>query len=856
MAIVKTYSDKVNDPISEKAILALLEPSQRAITWTLDSGAIYVRTPDFYVIDTKIDTTSLTEASSTSLSSGEWFFDSEAGVTYIRLSDDSDPKDSFISLTFRLFMSDAPYILTHDLTETGDEVEFDARVKNNPSFPQEIDDANQLGIALESSGSLTLENNDSFWEPYFDKLFWEDKRVALYSWFPDTKFSEAQQIFEGTIEDKRYDELNISFRLKDQIIKLRQKIDLSFFSTSDGDISDNILGTPKRRIYGDVTGIKTQSIDQTLGGFSLTGTITGTDGSPTVSGSGTDFLDELSPGDQIKFVVDTTTTLITVETIETDISFTASTDIDSDFSGLSATNIPDVPYRRKNRSWHISGHKLREPSTTIATVEQNNRVVPADITDFTVNDEVKVDGSTNTIKRITQGSIVFFQNLVNPTVGQTIIRNPVNKVTFKKLEFVLDRDYTVGNVTAESKIVFNSLAEFNVTPERKIIGTVTFTGSSRTIGGSGTKFLSNFKSRDWIVSGDLTHQTFYEILQVEDDTTMKIRIAYAGATTSSGTPRRKDVNYINDDSFVIVDSYGMERSGAWVKTASDVVKDILENDASITNLNTSSFSTADIEAPYTMALKLPLTKGGAIPKVRDAINICNKSVFGSLVARNDATIAYNILSPEKPTDLEELTDEDIVSFNVKTRTNIFRKINTRYNFFDADVNTEENGNALLEITTMSSFVDNLIGSKKEDTIDVHLKNTAEAEIIGERYAFYHSLTQSVVEVKGKMNLMLKNINDKLFLNLDRLYQRYGSTIRKKIGIVSKIRRSGQNVDVDFTDLSGIFARVGTIGEDTSSDFSSASETEKMITGYVVDYSTELPDSSATTDDEFGINLVG
>ena len=122
MAIIKTFADKIEEVISEKILLAHLEPSQRAITWELDSGAIYKRTPDFYVIDTKIDTTSLTEASSAALSSGEWFFDVEAGLTYIRLSDDSNPKDSFISLTFRIFMSNGPYIKTHDFSETGNEV--------------------------------------------------------------------------------------------------------------------------------------------------------------------------------------------------------------------------------------------------------------------------------------------------------------------------------------------------------------------------------------------------------------------------------------------------------------------------------------------------------------------------------------------------------------------------------------------------------------------------------------------------------------------------------------------------------------------------------------------------------------
>lgn len=853
MAINKTYEEKILEPNSQKVLLAHLEPAQRTILWTLHSGSVYKRTVSLYVIDAKIDTTSLTEVTSTSLSPGQWFFDVEAGIVYIRLSDSSNPKDSFVSLTHRLFMSDTPILHTHDLTEGGNNISYEARIKNNPFFPQEIDDANQLGISLESSGRLTLENTDGFWESIFDKLFWENKTVTLYSWFPDTKLSEAKKIFTGIITDKEYSELTVTFRLKDEIFKLRQNIDLSLFSASDGDISDSIIGTPKRRIYGEVKGLSLQSISQTLAGFAVTGTLSGTASSQTVTGSGTSFLSELSPGDDLSTTVDSDDIIIKVDSVETNTSFTASENIVTSFGGNSVINSPEIPYRGKNRTLLIAGHKLKEPSTTITTVVRLNRIEVADVSGFIVDDTVFVNGVVNEIKRIDGDVLILLQVLVSPVAGQTVTREPVRDVFFDKSEFSITRDYTVTNTT-ESKIVFNSLAEFNITSRQKIIGNASFATGTRVVNGSGSNFLADFKPRDWIISGDITHQVWYEILQITDETTMAIRIGYGGSTTSLPGAGKKNVTYMDDDSIITINTVGMERSGNWIKTASDVVKDIIENDVGLTNIDTDSFDDADIEAPFTMSLKLPLVKGGPIPRVRDVINFCNKSVFGSLISKTDGTIAFNILSSEKPTDLTELNDDDIESFSVKTRTEIFRTVTARFNFFDADVNTGESGSDILTASTTTSFVDNLIGSKDTKDVDLHLFIEQEAEIIAERYALYHSLTQSVVNVKAKLNLTLKNIGDKVFLSLDRLYQRFGSTSKKKIGIVSKISRSAESTEVRYTDLSGIFNRVGTIAPDTANDFSSATDNDKILNGYVVDDSTELPSSS--TDDEASTNLIG
>lgn len=855
MVVINTYEDKASQPSSEKILLAHLDTSVRAVTWTLDSGAIYKRTPRFYVIDVKLDTASLSEASSSALSAGEWFYEPEDNEVFVRMSDGSNPEDSFVSLVLRVFLSDAPVIITNDLTETGVEVEYLPLIDKDVTIPQGLEHDDQLGIALESSGSISFMNSDGFWDPIFDKLSWENKNISIYSWFTGTKFSEARKIFKGITDNKSFSETSVSFKIKDLVFQLRQPLNLNTYTLSDGDISDDVLGKFKRRIYGQVVGIKIQSIDQTLGGYALSGTISAAIDSSTVTGSGTSFLSELSPGD--RFPIGDTD--FTVDSIESNTSLTISETTENAFSGQSVIISPDIPYRRKNRTHLIAGHKLRQPTTTVSDSQQLNRISVADPTDFLVGDLVKVGSQFVTIRRISSSLIVFTTNLnAIPSNGTAVVKNPVSTVYFKGLQMVIDRDWSVTNTSSGAELVLDDLAEFNITKTNKIRGTtITFTSSSRNVTGSGTAFTKDLNTRDWVRSGDTSHIVWYEVLEVVDDTNLKIRTTYGGSTFP-GSAQKRNVVYIDDNSPVIVDCTGKENAaGDWVKTIPDVVKDILDADADISgsDIDSTSFSDADIGAPYIASISFPLTPLGSAPKVRDAISLCNKSIFGSLIQKTDFTMAYDVLFPEKPEDLEEIGDDDIINFSASTKNKIVRKANIRYKHFDADIHTEESGATLIEFINTS--VDNLIGTKDELTREVYLFTASDAQIIAERYGFLHSLSQQIVVVNAKMDFTLNNINDKLFLGFDRLYHRFGGpSVRKKIGIISKMKRSGQNTQLTLTDLSGMFNRVGAIAPDDANDFASATDTEKLFNSYIVDDDTELPDSSATTDDESGVNLIG
>lgn len=844
-----SYADFANRSRSEKIVLCWVEPSTRLLLWTLDSGAIYTRAESNFIVDIFESTTSLVEAASASLNSGEWYYDLESGILYVRTSDDSNPNTKDIVATIRLAYATAPIDLPYDLVSGGD-IHYEGVLKTNSAITKALDDE-QTGIALESNTSVSFDNTAGTFDSIYDAIFFENKRIRLYSWSDSIPLSEKQLIFDGTIQNKSFTSKDIKFKCKDFVYKLREPLPLDTFKVGDGTISETYLYTPKRRIYGQVDKARCVPVDSILDGHSLTGTVTGDFDSLIITGTGTAFLDECTPGDSLTVTLLNEVLELDIESVDSDTQITLGDEIPTAFSAETISNLPARPWRKKNRLWHIAGHKLRAPSTTVASAAQPNRFTVVDGTDLEDGDLINVDGENVFIKRITGNVVVLETNLQagTPSVSDAVNKSAVSNAYIGSKEVFIDRDWSITNTT-EAILVLDDEAELNVATPRKIEGTTTFTNGSRTVTSSGNTLDINIQPRDWVRSSDITHTTYYEVLSVLNGS-LELRVAYAGGNIADTLAKHKAVELVGDDTVVAASCVGMESSGVWMKTASDAVNNMVSGDAGLT-INASSFADAKIFAPYKLSIIIPEVIGGKIPKIRDVISKINDSVIGSLINNGDWELVYNILTPDRPTDLTAIEDHDIIGeIKVKSSNKIVRKINAQYSPF-VDIFTGEDSFKLIEYT--NEFVDSYIGTKEEKDVTLYLYDELHAQELAERYALYNSLSQSVVSVKAKLGFMLNNLNDKIYLNLDRLYKRFGSNDRRKIGIISKITKNGSDTNVEFSDLGNIFNRVFAIADNTSDDFTNADDGEKIVNGYVLDNSLEIPD---TTDETYlGAGIIG
>lgn len=847
-----TYEEFAQLPASEKIILCIVHSKAMYKIWnyTGESG-IYYRDVEFFISKVKADGIDLIENSNTSLIAGQYFFDATSKRLYVRLPDDVEPKTKQVIVTNKHFFSNAPVILPHDL-DSGEPVEYEARIPTNGigSLGQQLDSDN-TGIVLESSSSIILMNSDAFFDEIFDTLIWENQDIEFYSWSPIIPLSQKKRLFSGVIETKNYDDEKATFNVKDYVYRLKNNVNLGTFSINDGHLSDSDLNTPKRRIYGKVKQAKCVGIDKMLSGYGLTGLITVSAGSAALSGSGTSFLQELSPGDQLVIELDNgETQKLSIDSISSDDSATLGDESDVSISNLTAVVKSDVPYPFKNRRWHLAGHKLASPAATIMAVDNSRRFQVDQTEDFFADDAISVNGAPNILKRISGSNMVLETAMFPvPVIGDQILKEPVTKVFFKDQEMLQGRDWTLEN-TNEAIIVFNELAEFNIAKIRKISNNLVFTNGSRSITTSATVDLRTLlKPRDWIKKNDISAPEWYEILEVKEQS-LTLRTTFTGSSGTT-TAKIKNIDHIDDDSLITANALGFDFNGQWMRTPSDMVKHLLLNDSEFSSVDEASFSQAKSDCPYTVSMIIPEDIGGEAPKVRDVITKINESVFGSLYGNSSSDISYSILNARKPSDLNPIRDHDIIDWDAKTEQQIVNKVKINFRPF---VDTLNGSSAFESVEFTSNFVDDFIGIKNTFERTVYLYDEEKANIMAQRHAFYRSLSNCKINLKGKLNLATLTVNDKLYLELDRLFKRYGGKDSRKISIVTGIKKNGMDVDVEMTDLGNIFNRVPSIAPEGLPSYLDANREDSLKYGFILDNDTLTPDVLNETD--LGNNRIG
>ena len=836
-----TYFTESQKPRSEKITLVTIDSVQRLKLFTAN-GSDWEREVDFFVVAVKDDGTSLVKDT-------DWTFDPK--LKKLTIIGGVNPKTRSISVTYRHFYSTASLILPYDLN-SGEPVEWDGRVQSIGSIGQQLDEEN-TGIVLESSSTCTLINRDGFFDSFFDTHIWENQAISFFSWFPNIPITEKLQLFEGVIETKTFSESQITFKVKDFVFKLKNQVDLGLFSSLDGIIVPSLLDTPKRRIYGQADYVDCVSLDATLDGFDLTGTVSIAQGTDQVVGTSTLFLDEVSPGDKLRVVINSINYDITVLSVESNTALTSDKILDFGApSGTTVKNLPEIPWRKKNRLWHLAGHKIAEPTATILIAESQNTFLMDDVSNFKAGDELLINNIETVVRRVSGNKIVTMTNIVpTPSNGDTIEKRPVKNVFFEKERLAINRDYTVTNTT-ECIIEIDELAEFNIAQQKTSGIQFTFTTGSREVTTAiDTDLRSILKPRDWIKVDDAGEPTWYEVLRVEQQKiTTRINITLTSSPKTDGLLYKTPV-FISEDSLITASCLGYEDAGDWLRTASDSVRHLVLNDAQFSQVNETTFAKANADCNYTISLVIPESLGQEPPLIRDEITKINNSVFGSLYGDSVNNISYSILNSTKPETISPLRDDDIISYTVDTNQKIINKVILNYRpFIDIFTGTK----TFLKTIYNSKIVNDLIGIKNTNERTVYLYDTKDAEIMAQRICLFNSLSNSTVRLKAKLNLAHVVVNDKIYLDLDRLYSRFGGLDSRKLGTVTGVKRDGFNTELSITDLGNIYNRVPSIAPNSTDIYTNATSDDKIRWGYILDSDTETPDP--TSEEGLGNFVIG
>lgn len=820
---------------SEKIALVHLQATGRIYEWSLYSGSVYSKVVPYFVYGLKQNQTELTKVSSIgALVAGSFYYDIVNSTVYVQSVGSVDPKTVEMIATYQFFYSTLNQALSHDFGFS-QAVPYEGRINANPGYKHKVGIEQGL-TSLVGQGDLVLENNDGKLDEIFDTLVFENQRCMVYSWNRDLPITDAKLIYRGVVTNKAYDSTTITFTIKDQIFDLDQKLPQGVF-TEDDNVNESVLGQTKRWVYGRVDGLKVQSIDQIGDGYQITGTLAGTSDSQTLTGTGTAFLSELSPGDRLMI----NTLELTVNDVIDDVTITVDNEPDYAFAGSPATVIPEIPTTVKNRTFFVTGHACTRLSKTLVKVIQLNRVQLNDTSFLSAGDFIEFEtGERIEIKNVAPNNIVVLrQNMILiPSVSSEVVREPIQNI-YVNSKKVLAENFTLSNLGAPTNrltITLSADAEFTIARAFDLGVTLTFTNGLRTVTTTDDVDLRDLLSpRDWVRPADISYTTYYEILSV-DEQSLTLRVAFADPT-HTGDTQAKRPDYIGDDTIVSVNVLGRtengEPDGTFIYSAAQAVKDMCSQ-VGISNFNDASFDDSQVEAPQLISLALPLSIGATLTSAKDAVDLLNKSVNGCLTMDANLDMQYRILQNNVPENPRIIRDSDVIDWKIRTTNGKnFRNSVVNYRFQDYNNFTKEAGNAVA--THENEFVRDYIGTDQTNTLDAYLYEETAAKILSHRYVYFNRLSRSDITIQTDLRLEDVNIGDVIQLEFARLYKRFGdSATRKKLMFVVGLTKNGENITLEASDLNNSFNTSAVIAPDDTNDYDVADVDEKLKYGFITD----------------------
>jgi len=837
-----TYAEFQNQVSSEKITLAVLEPSKRLIAFTLHSGAVYKIENFDHVVVSEISESGVSLAAVSDLSSvtaGKYFNDRENKILYLRTATSANPNSVFIYMRFKLFFASLPSTLPYDLG-SGEEVFWEPLISSTSSFGVEIDTVNQQNETLEGLGSLTLFNDQNFWPKNFDKLFFDNQNCWIYSWNRTLEPSEAKLIFRGKIESKTYASDKISFKLKDLMSLLRNASSLSNIEDL-GLLNSPTLDLAKQRmIFGRVFGHRPTNVDVAIDGeYALSGLVSITTASATLTGSGTAFLKEVSPDDRV--ILNGVEYSIASVTSDTNLTLTENyTDV-----GLTSVAIkikPDQAKRWFNRIWSVAGHALRQPTTTTTSGSSVNLIFVQSTKDMFAGDFVYFGniptGELVQIDEVVNGTTLRLANSLTtfPSVGTTVYRPPVQDVRINDVALVYGRDYLIDAETAI--LTLDDSAELNAAPTRESLDQATFTNGSRTVTGSGTFFKTFLKPGYVIRPKGISN--WFEILSVEDDETIKLRTAPSGLSPNPKTAAIQYKSLIFQDGRDVLTCEVIGRTddgttdGNLLRKAPEIVKTLLKDAGFLdAEIDDDSFTNAAELVPEDLGFVVPsLYTDKKSPIYRDIVNVVNKSVFGIIYQNNDFKMSYDVLRPVIPSSPLVVKESDCLSWScVSTNKNMISKAIVEYQNREYDYTTSDKG--ISNVSAESDLAKFILSTSRERTFSSALVNEQDAQRLCNRWKFLLEFSTNQIKIQTKLQLINAQINDVIDFENRKFYERFSGTSKRKFLAIESIRKNGLGVEIDCVDLSNAFNRVALINN-AETDWSQSDEDIRIRTGFISD----------------------
>lgn len=265
------YVDLIEKENIDQQFLVIIEPRRIVEDFTLVSGSIYKTTFDYgEVVDVMEADSALSQASSSGLSAGEFYYDTGTEEFYVRTTGSVNPSGVFLTATYEMHFATKDLHFTRDpLDASTREIYYQGLVQKSPILKRTASD-NIFGLMPVLSSSISLINADHIFEKHIYDSSFNKARISVYHALKDSPVDEIvlaniDLVYEGLCSDVSYADSTIQIKTFDGIDELNvdyRNDDASFFSTTDfPTLNPQSIGKPIRYVYGVVDGFVPVNVD-------------------------------------------------------------------------------------------------------------------------------------------------------------------------------------------------------------------------------------------------------------------------------------------------------------------------------------------------------------------------------------------------------------------------------------------------------------------------------------------------------------------------------------------------------------------------------------------------------------------
>lgn len=254
------YLDLLEDETVQSQYLVVLRPRRRVEGFTVFSGSVYVASFDFGEVVRAWDgLTELTQGSSSTLSSGQFWHDVTNSMLYVRLSGGGDPDSVWLTVAYEIYAATIDAHHNRIPTDSASRVVyFEPIVSKSNQIKQSTENA-LFGFSPVQSSNLNLINAEHLFERHLHDSSWNKAECLVYHWLDDLEVSNIKLVLNGLVLSYKLNPPSVELRVVDRIDALSQEWvhpspqEAFFDSVVFPSIDRNAIGKPVRLVYGFIT---------------------------------------------------------------------------------------------------------------------------------------------------------------------------------------------------------------------------------------------------------------------------------------------------------------------------------------------------------------------------------------------------------------------------------------------------------------------------------------------------------------------------------------------------------------------------------------------------------------------------